>query len=111
MTCVCTTGNSNTLAWMINGSTLTFASNDPLLTRRNVTGVSTYAVITESSNTNGIRVIMSNLTFVASMTHILMCENVDRSTSKTAIIPISGKHHFSQQYYLLLLDPFSRKLC
>ena len=93
VTCTCTTGNSNMLAWMINGSRLEFTSNDPLLTRYNVDGSSPFAVLTNSSDTNGIRVIVSNLTFIASdsTSNIISCENVDRSMTASTIIPISGK--------------------
>lgn len=97
ITCICATGNSSALAWTINGTRLEFMSSDPLMTRHNVFGPSTYAVLTESSDTNGISVIMSNLTLSVSMSSndpsiILMCENVDRTISEPVIIPIAGKH-------------------
>ena len=87
------TGNSNSLVWMSNGNRLTFTSNDPVQTRHTVNGSSTFAVLTNSSDRNGIRVITSNLTFVASnFSHnVLTCMNVDRSTSESVIIPFSGK--------------------
>lgn len=94
VTCTCTIGNSNTLAWSNNGNRLMFTSTDPLETRRDVTGSSTFAVLTNNSDTNGIRVITSNFTFIASMTNILTCENVDRSTSRSVIAPISGKSKY-----------------
>ena len=91
VTCTCTIEKSNTLAWSNNGNRLMFTSTDPLETRRDVTGSSTFAVLTNNSDTNGIRVITSSFTFIASMTNILTCENVDHSTSRSVIIPISGK--------------------
>ena len=94
VTCTCTTGNSNTLTWTSNGDSLTFASTDPLGTRRDVNGLNTYAVLADTSDTNGIRVITSNLTFVASSfgsSVVLTCANVDLSTSESVIIPVSGR--------------------
>ena len=98
MTCVCMTGNSNTLAWMIEGSRLEFSADDPPLTRRNVSGSSTTAVLTENSDTNRVRVIGSNLTLSVSMISkfndpviILRCVNVDRAMMKPVILPITGK--------------------
>lgn len=92
VTCICVTWNSNALNWTtINGNSLAFSSTEPLQTRRNVTGSSTFAVLTENSNRNGFRVIMSNLTFIASMMNVLVCENVGQSTRKSVIIPVSGK--------------------
>ena len=92
--CVCATGNSNLLAWVTDGSRLVFTLNDPLLLRQNVTGSSAYGILTDRYNESGIQVIISNLTFTASMddTSLLAkCENVDRSTSNPAIIPVVGK--------------------
>ena len=94
VTCTSATGNSNTLAWILSsGSRLEFAADDPPLTRRDVSGSSTTAVLTGSSNTNGVRVITSNLTLIASTpeTILLTCENVDGSTVNALLIPVSGK--------------------
>lgn len=93
VTCTCRTGNSNTLVWMTDGSRLEFASNDPLMTRRDVNSSSTFAVIAENSDRNGVRVIVSNLTFITpkSMSSVVMCENVDRSSTESVFIPVSGK--------------------
>ena len=70
-----------------------FASADPVETRRDVTGSSTYAVLTDNSDINGIRVITSNLTFIASSSksNVLTCENVDLSTTESVITPVTGK--------------------
>ena len=90
VTCICVTGNSTSLAWMSNGNRLLFMSSDPLLTRRNVSGSNGYAVLTESSIVNGIRVIMSNITVSASSNDpeiILTCENADRNMIEPIIIP------------------------
>ena len=93
VTCTCTTWNSNTLVWTNNGNSLIFTSNDPLMTRRNVDGSSTSAVLTDSSDRNGIRVIMSNITFISAINNVLSCQNVDRSTTRFVIVPISGKSY------------------
>jgi hypothetical protein len=92
VTCTCTVGNSNSFAWTSDGNRVLFTSSDPLLTRRSVTGSSTFAVLTDNSDTNGIRVITSNFTFVASSvgSNVLTCQNIDRSTSESVIIPVSG---------------------
>ena len=71
-----------------------YSINDPPPTRRNVTGSSAYGILTDRYNESGIQVIISNLTLTASMddTSLLAkCENVDRSTSNPAIIPVVGK--------------------
>ena len=87
MTCTCTTGNSNALAWISNSDRLMFASTDP-----QQTGSSAFAVLTDNSDRNGIRVITSSFTFVTSMMfNVLTCENVDHSTSTSTVIPISGE--------------------
>ena len=98
VTCTCSTGNSNTLAWIINRERLMFASNDLLKTRRDVNGSDAYTVLTNSSNTNGIMVIVSNLTFIASdsVSNALTCENVDRSVNRSIIIPVTGKIFFQE---------------
>lgn len=101
VTCTCITGNSTSLAWMNNGNRLVFASNDALLTRRDVPGSSAFAVLAENSNVNGIMVIMSNITVTVSTNHpeiILTCESVDRTTVEPIIVPTTciGKccvHH------------------
>ena len=76
-----------------------FASTDPVEMRRNVTGSSTFAVLTENSNVNGIRVITSNLTFVTSSTssksNVLTCSN-DHSISESMIIPVSGMYKINK---------------
>ena len=90
VTCVCITGNSTSLAWMSNGTRLIFASNDTLLTRRVVPGSSTFAVLTENSHVNGIRVMMSNITVTVSSNDpeiILTCENVDHTITEPIIVP------------------------
>ena len=92
VTCTCTTGNSNILAWMINGSEIQFMSGDPLWIRQNISESSSFATLTEDSNVNGIRVIMSNLTFsVSSDDIVLSCQNVDRTITKPFIVPTAGK--------------------
>ena len=97
ITCTCATGNSSALAWTINGTRLEFVSSYSLMTRRNVPGSNAYAVLTESSDTNGVRVIISNLTLSVSVSSndpsiILTCENVDHTISEPVILPIAGKH-------------------
>jgi hypothetical protein len=75
---------------MSNGNRLSFTSDDPLLMRRNVPGSNGFAVLTENSNVNGIRVIMSNITVGVSSNDpeiILTCENVDRAMVEPVIIP------------------------
>ena len=62
VTCAYATGNSRALAWMTEGNTLTFFSNNSLLMRHDVSGSSTFAVLIENSDASGVRVIMSNLT-------------------------------------------------
>jgi hypothetical protein len=94
VTCVCATGNSNSLAWVTKGNRVEFASNVPPGTRLNVTDSNAYGILTNSYNGNRIQVITSNLTLIASMddTSLLAnCENVDRSTSNPAIIPVIRK--------------------
>ena len=94
VTCTCTTVNSNSLAWSTSdGNRVVFTSSDPPLTRRSVDGSSASAVLTDNSDTNGIRLITSNFTLAASSSRsniILTCENVGRSTSESVIIPVSG---------------------
>ena len=92
ITCICATGNSNALAWTINGSRLEFMSNNASLTRHDIPGSSGFAVLTENSIVNGIRVIMSNITLsVFSSDIILTCQNVDQSMTEPIIVPIIGK--------------------
>ena len=93
VTCICATGNSNSLAWVTDGSRLVFSSNDRLLQRRNITGSNAYGILTNRYNGSEIEVLTSNLTLVAAMDDtslLVMCENVDRSTSNLAIIPVIG---------------------
>ena len=97
VTCACATGNSNSLAWMTNGSRLQFSSTDSLLTRRNVNGSSIFAVLTGHSNQNGVRVIMSNITVNVSLNSsdpeiVLTCTNIDHMISKPVILPVSSKY-------------------
>ena len=89
--CSCATGNSSTHAWITNGTRIVFTSDDRLGIGRDVPGSSTYAVLTESSDRNGVRVIMSNITVSASKESnniILTCENVDSTMTEPVIIPI-----------------------
>ena len=76
-----------------------FRSNDTLHTRRDVPGSSTFAVLTENSNANGIRVIMSNITVSVFSNDqiILTCENVDRTMTKAIIVRTAGK---CVEYYM-----------
>ena len=95
VTCICVTGNSTSLAWMSNGNRLSFTSSDPQMTRQNVSNG--FAVLTENSIVNGIRVIMSNITVSVSSSDpeiILTCENVDRNMIEPIIIPTTrtGKY-------------------
>jgi hypothetical protein len=90
VTCICITGNSTSLAWTSDGNRLSFTSSDPLLTQRNVPGSDGFAVLTENSNMNGIRVIMSNITVRVSSNDpeiILTCESVDRTMIEPIIVP------------------------
>ena len=99
MTCTCTTANSNNLTWSSDeyigqgDMLLEFALDDPLLTRRNVTGLSTFALLTDSSNSNGVVVLTSDLTLIASgnPNDILTCMNVGHQNSYSIIIPVSSK--------------------
>ena len=96
LTCVCVTGQSNTLIWTVNGNRREFTSNDSLNTMRDVSESSAFATLTENSARNGVRVIMSNLTVNTSVNLfdpkiILTCQNVDRAMTEPAIIPIAGK--------------------
>ena len=93
VTCVCATGNSNTLAWSTNRNRLVLTSDNPLLTRLDV---STSAVLTDRSNRSGVVIITSNLTVAASTSDtslLAICENVNRSTLNAVSIPVSGKSH------------------
>lgn len=105
LTCICATGNSSALAWMTNGRRLEFTSSDPLLMRRSVLGLSGFAVLTENSNANGVRVIMSNLTLFVSMnlsdiSIVLTCENVDHTISNPVILPIVGPGKYCDKWSL-----------
>ena len=99
VTCTCTTAHSSILAWSSDefigqdGIRLEFASVQPLLTRQNVAGLSTFAVLTDNSDMNGVVVLESELTFVASESsaNILSCLNVVRQTLYPIIIPMSSK--------------------
>ena len=95
VTCACATGNSNSLTWVTDGNRVQFSSSDPLLTRENV-GSSTSAVLTENSDRNGVRVIMSNITVGISMSSTdplvtLTCEN-DGAMVQPILLPISGMY-------------------
>ena len=89
VTCTCATGNTNALAWIIDGSRIEFTSSDPLLTRRTVSRSNASAVVTENSDRNGVRVIMSSLTVSARMTSmiILTCENVGQTVTNLSLFP------------------------
>ena len=96
--CTCITGNSSSLIWTINGNRLTLTSNNSLLTQQNVPGSNGFAMLTESSDINGIRVITSDITATASLNDpeiVLTCENVDRAMIQPKIIPTSptGKRY------------------
>jgi hypothetical protein len=94
VTCVCATGNSNSLAWVTDGNRIEFELNVPLGTRLNVTDSNAYGILTNRYDENRIQVIASSLTLTASVddTSILVkCENVNRSTSNPAIIPVKCK--------------------
>ena len=100
VTCTCTTGDSNTLVWTTNGDrfNLSFTSTDSPLTMRNVTGSSTFSVLVESSDRNGVRVIMSNITVGVPTSStdtevILTCKNANRARKKTVILPVVGKYY------------------
>ena len=91
VTCSCATGNSSTHAWITYRTRLEFTSDDPQETIRDVPGSTTYAVLMESSDRNGVRVIISNITISASSESdniILTCENVDSTMTEPIIIPI-----------------------
>jgi hypothetical protein len=78
-----------------DGNRIEFESNVPLGTRMNVPNSNAYGILTGRYNENRIPVISGNLTLTASMgdTSLLaMCENVDRSTSNPAIIPVIRKY-------------------
>ena len=101
VTCLCATGDSQALAWSIDGTRLEYTSNDLLLERLNIAGSSTFAVLTENTEVNGIRVIMSNLTLsVFSKDVILTCENVDQMMTQPIIVPIAGKHYVHFYCYM-----------
>ena len=92
VTCTCITGNSDSLSWMSNGNTLSFTSTDAVPMRQNVSGSNQFAVLTENSDVNGIRVIMSNFTINVSSDVsdiILTCENVDHAMIEPIIIPVT----------------------
>lgn len=97
VTCTCITGRSNTLVWssdeLIGPDHLEFGFTDRVGTRLNVTGLSTSAALTGVSNPNGVVVISSDLTFVASENpaNILTCSNTGRQSSESMIIPMSSK--------------------
>ena len=91
VTCTCITGNSDSLAWTSNGNTLSFTSTAAVPMRQNVSGSNQFAVLTENSDVNGIRVIMSNFTINVSSDVsdiILTCENVDHAITEPIIIPV-----------------------
>ena len=94
MTCVCATGSSNRLAWVIDQNRLEFVSSDPLQTRRDINA---FGILTNRSNTNRIEVITSNLTVTASKDDTslqIQCENVDSSTSNPVTIPVLRKYPY-----------------
>ena len=100
MTCTCTTGHSRTLAWSSDefigpgGARLEFASVQPVPTRQNISGSNAFAVLTNSSNMNGVVVLMSDFTFIVSENVtiiILTCMNVGRHSSSSIIVPMSSK--------------------
>lgn len=96
LTCVCATGNSNTLAWAIDRNRLEFASSDPLFISHSVDG---FGTLTGRYNRTGVEVITSNLSVTASTEDTrlqIQCENVDGSTSNSITIPVLRK-------YLLML--------
>ena len=93
VTCACATGNSNSLTWITDGNRLQISSSNP---RENIPGSSTSAVLTENSDRNGVRVIMSNITVSVSMSstdHLvtLTCEN-DGAIVQPIILPIPGMY-------------------
>ena len=91
VTCVCAIGNSQRLAWAIGGSRAEFTSSDPLMERRDLIGSSTYAILTDRYNRNGIEVTTSSLMVTALVNDtalLIHCENLDRSTSNPAFIPV-----------------------
>lgn len=97
ITCVCATGNSNALAWTVNGTGVEFSSNDALLAIRDIPGLSGFAVLTENSIVNGIRVLMSNITLDVSSSDItLTCQNVDQSVRTPITVPIIGKWYYGE---------------
>ena len=67
-------------------------SDDSQQIRHDVPGLGVFAILTESTDANGIRMIMSNLTLnVSSDDIILICENVDQNITDPIIIPALGK--------------------
>ena len=63
--------------------------------RHDVTGSNAFAMLTESSDRNGVRVIMSNLTVsIPTSEIVLTCVNVDHTTSESVIVPAAGKYLF-----------------
>lgn len=98
VTCTCITGNSSSLVWTINGNRLALTSNTTLLTWQNVPGSSGFAMLTENSDINGIRVIMGDIAATVSLNDpeiVLTCENVGRAMIQPKIIPTSptGKRY------------------
>ena len=92
VTCVCATANSSAQAWTFNETRLDFTSNNGTLSRHNLPGSNGFAVLTENSIVNGIRVIMSNITVSASSSNVtLMCGNVDQNMIEPITIPMIGK--------------------
>ena len=96
---MCATGNSNALTWMVNGTSLEFSSDNASLTMLAIPESSGFAVLTENSIVNGIRVLMSNITLnVSSSDVILTCQNVDQSMIMPFIIPTNGKYMYLSYY-------------
>ena len=104
VSCACTTAHSNTLAWSSDqligegGAELMFSFNEPfnLLARKNASNMNTSAVLSDTSEENGVSVLKSELSFTLPSTSnsfdiVLTCENVDLQSSYSIILPIQSK--------------------
>ena len=113
VTCTCTTAHSNTIAWSSDEQDdmqLEFASVEPVTTRRNVTNSSTFAVLTDSSDVNGVVVLMSDLTFIASENpaNLLTCLNSDLQSSRSIIVPVYSKYFVM---VIIVIDVLASSAC
>ena len=117
VSCTCITAHSNTLAWSSDqligedGAELVLNLNDPLLARQNASNMNTFAVLSNTSDENGVLVLKSELSFVllsTSFSIILTCENIDDQNSHSVILPIYSKYVYScihEIYWLVSYHP------